>query len=148
MKKAHIKIKRLTETAKMPKRGSREAAGYGLYADITLPVSIPPHDDKMIPSGLAMEIESGYCIKIYARSGKAVKEHLRPATCVSIIDADYRGPVGLPIHNDSDKTYIVYPQERICQMCVEEAIEAEFEEVSELSDTERGDGGYGSTGQR
>ena len=91
-----IKIKRLTPTAIIPKRQSDGAAGYDLYIDSAEPIKIPPHSTVMFQSNIAFQIPDGFFGAVYARSGLSTKEGIRPATCVAVIDSDYRGSVGLP----------------------------------------------------
>ncbi len=141
-----IQVKRLTETAKFPVRGSRFAAGYDLYADLKEPVLIPPHKTLMISTGIAAAIPEGYFGAIFARSGLAAKQSLRPANCVGVVDSDYRGEWMVALHNDSDEPREVVPMERIAQCVIIPYLSVSFEEVSELSDTERSAGGFGSTG--
>ena len=142
-----ISIKRLSETATLPERGSAFAAGYDLFADIQESLEIKPQETVMIHTGVAMEIPEGYWGGIFARSGLSSKEGLRPANCVGVVDADYRGPVCVALHNDSDVVRTVNPQQKIAQMVVVPFLAVEFEEVQELSDTVRGIGGFGSTGK-
>ena len=142
-----IKIKRLTDTAVIPSRGSSKAAGYDLSADISEQIGIAPHTTVMISTGLAVEIPDGCFGGIFARSGLAAREGLRPANCCGVIDSDYRGPVTVALHNDTDTVRFVRPQERIAQLVVLPFIEAEFEEAGELADTARAGGGFGSTGK-
>ena len=142
-----IKIKRVTETAIIPERKSIGAAGYDLYADIEAPVIIPPHETVMLYSGLAFEIPKNYFGAIYARSGLSVKGGLRPATCVSVIDSDYRGNVGLPIHNDSNFERTIYPKDRVAQIVFQQALIVDLVLVEELEETDRGNNGFGSTGR-
>lgn len=141
-----VKIKRLTETAKLPTRGSDKAAGYDLYADINEPIRIMPHCTVKIGSGVALGLPDGYAGFMFARSGLATKRGLRPANAVGVCDSDYRGEYIVPLHNDSDQIQIVEPGERIAQVVVIPVTELEFTEVKELNDTARGDGGFGSTG--
>lgn len=143
-----VQIKKLTETARLPERGSVYAAGYDLYADIAENVEIPPHESRMIHTGLSAAIPEGYFGGVYARSGLASKEGLRPANCVGVIDADYRGELMVSLRNDSDAVRTVVPEERIAQLIIQPFLETEFEEVDELSETERGSGGFGSTGKK
>ena len=143
-----IQIKRLTESARLPERGSAYAAGYDLYADIAENVEIAPHESQMIKTGLSVAIPAGYFGGIYARSGLASKAGLRPANCVGVIDADYRGELMVSLRNDSDAVRTVTPEERIAQLVIQPFLETEFEEVDELSETERGSGGFGSTGKK
>lgn len=142
-----INIKRLTETAKIPERGSAFAAGYDLFADLKEAVEIKPHETLMINTGVAMEIPEGYWGGVFARSGLAAKESLRPANCVGVVDADYRGPICVALHNDGEVTRTIMPQQKVAQLVVVPFLTVEFEEVLELSDTVRGMGGFGSTGK-
>lgn len=142
-----INIKKLTETAKLPERGSAYAAGYDLFADLKETVEIAPKQTLMINTGVAMEIPEGYWGGIFARSGLSTKEGLRPANCVGVVDADYRGPICVALHNDSEVVRTVTPGQKVAQMVVVPFLAVEFEEVAELSDTVRGVGGFGSTGK-
>lgn len=147
MLSAKIKIKKLTDTAKTPTRGSEYAAGYDLYADVKEDVQIKPHETAKIGTGLAMEIPDGYFGAIFARSGLAAKEGLRPANCVGVCDSDYRGEYIVAIHNDSEETRTITAGERIAQLVVMPYLPVTFDEVAELTDTNRGEGGFGSTGK-
>lgn len=142
-----INIKRLTETAILPERGSAYAAGYDLFADVADNVEIIPHETKMIGTGLAMEIPEGYFGGIFARSGLSSKEGLRPANCVGVVDADYRGEVKVALHNDGEVVREVKAGQKIAQLVVVPFLGVEFDEVEELSETVRGVGGFGSTGK-
>lgn len=142
-----IEIKKLTETAKLPTRGSDRAAGYDLYADIQESVLIKPHTTAKIGTGLAVAIPEGYFGAIFARSGLATKQGLRPANCVGVCDEDYRGEYIVALHNDTDMNRIIEPCDRIAQLVVLPYLPVEFEEVTELSETERGAEGFGSTGR-
>lgn len=147
MLSAKIKIKKLTDTAKTPTRGSEHAAGYDLYADVKEDVQIKPHETVKIGTGLAMEVPDGYFGAIFARSGLASKEGLRPANCVGVCDSDYRGEYIVAIHNDSEKTRTITAGERIAQLVIMPYLPVTFDEVAELTDTNRGEGGFGSTGK-
>lgn len=147
MLSAKIKIKKLTDTAKTPTRGSEHAAGYDLYADVKEDVQIKPHETVKIGTGLAMEVPDGYFGAIFARSGLASKEGLRPANCVGVCDSDYRGEYIVAIHNDSEKTRTITAGERIAQLVVMPYLPVTFDEVAELTDTNRGEDGFGSTGK-
>ncbi len=142
-----IKVKKLTSTAKLPTRGSASAAGYDLYADIEKEVRIAPHTTEMIGTGLSMEIPEGYFGAIFARSGLASREALRPANCVGVVDSDYRGPFMIALHNDGEQERVITPGERIAQLVVIPYLPVEFIEADTLSDTGRGSGGFGSTGK-
>ena len=142
-----INIKRLSETAKLPERGSASAAGYDLFADLQEAIEIKPHETFMINTGVAMEIPEGYWGGVFARSGLSAKEGLRPANCVGVVDADYRGPVCVALHNDGEVSRTVVPGQKVAQLVVVPFLAVEFDEVEELSDTVRGAGGFGSTGK-
>ncbi len=143
----NINITKLSPSAKLPDRGSEYAAGYDLFADIKEEVKIAPHQTLMVGTGLAMEIPEGYFGGIFARSGLSAKEGLRPANCVGVVDSDYRGEVKVALHNDSEIERVVTPAEKIAQLVVVPFLAVEFTEVSELTDTDRGSGGFGSTGK-
>lgn len=143
----NIKIKRLSEEATIPTRGSEYSAGYDLHANIEKPVSIKPHETVKIGTGWAIEIPDGYFGAIFARSGLATKEGLRPANCTGVCDSDYRGEYIVAIHNDSDVVREITPHERIAQLVVIPYLYVDFKETDELSDTSRGEGGFGSTGK-
>ena len=141
-------IKLLNEQAKIPTRGSSCAAGYDLYAAIAEPVTIYPGTNVPVGTGIAMEIPDGFFGAIFARSGLATKRGLRPANAVGVVDADYRGEVIVPLHNDSNEAQQVLPGERIAQMVfLPYRAMGNFEVVDDLSDTSRGEGGFGSTGR-
>lgn len=138
-----IKIKRLNENAVIPTQGSKYSAGLDLYSIDN--GGILPGQTVVFGTGIAMEIPEGYFGGIFARSGLSTKQGLRPSTCVSVIDSDYRGEIMIGIHNDSDEPRIVSKGDRIAQMVILPYRVVEFEE-GELTDTERGQGGFGSTG--
>lgn len=142
-----IEIKKLNENAVIPTRGSEQAAGYDLYAATDAPVTIQPHEAVKIGTGLAIAVPDGYFGAIFARSGLAAKQGLRPANCVGVADSDYRGEYIVALHNDTDFERTIAPKERIAQLVVMPYLAVEFEEVDELSETERGAGGFGSTGK-
>lgn len=142
-----MKVQRLTETAKLPERGSDAAAGYDLFADIKSPIHIAPGKTEFIGTGLAIAVPTGYFGGIFARSGLSCKEGLRPANCVGVVDADYRGEVKVALHNDSYTTRTVEPGQKVAQLVVVPFLAIEFDEVDTLDDTDRGDGGFGSTGK-
>ena len=142
-----INVVKLKKDAVIPTRGSDKAAGYDLYACTKEPVIIHPHKTVKIGTGLAMELPNGYFGAIYARSGLATKQGLRPANAVGVCDEDYRGEYIVALHNDTDDIQIVNPKERIAQLVLHRYDDFHFNEVDELSDTERGSGGFGSTGK-
>lgn len=141
-----INIKRLTNTAKIPTRQHVGDAGYDLYADIQEPVTIEPHTSEFIKTGIAIEIPDGYFGAIFARSGLATKQGLRPANCVGVCDSGYRGEYMVVLHNDSVVKKTINSGDGIAQLIVMPYLNVEFNEVDELSDTERGENGFGSTG--
>lgn len=147
MKTTKIKIKKLSDLAIIPERGSEYSAGVDLHAAISESIYISPHETIKIPTGLAMELPEGTFGAIFARSGLATKEGLAPATKVSVIDSDYRGEIGVPLHNDSNMSRLINPGERIAQLVLLHYIPIEFKEVDKLSDTDRGFNGFGSTGK-
>ena len=141
-----MRIKRLHSDAIVPTKGSQHAAGYDLYSTET--VSIRPHETALIGTGWAMEFPVGYFGAIFARSGLATKEGLRPANCVGVIDSDYRGEVKVALHNDTNTLKTIAKGDRIAQLIVMDYyFVSDFEEVNILSGTDRGKGGFGSTGQ-
>lgn len=142
----NIKVKKVKTNAIMPTYGSDFAAGADLYACLNYDVVIHPHTTQKIGTGLAMELPKGYFGAIFARSGLATKQGLRPANCVGVCDEDYRGEYIVALHNDSDEDRIVEPGERIAQLVLMPYEQWEFIE-GDLSDTERGAGGFGSTGK-
>ncbi|MBQ7677472.1 MAG: dUTP diphosphatase [Lachnospiraceae bacterium] len=142
-----VQIKKLTDTARLPARGSAYAAGYDLVADLTEDVTIAPHTTAMIGTGLSAAIPEGYYGGVFARSGLAAKESLRPANCVGVIDADYRGEIRVALHNDGDAPRVIQAGERIAQLVICPFLAVDFSETEELSDTARGSGGFGSTGR-
>ena len=143
-----VKIKKLNKNVIIPARGSKEAAGMDLYACTDTVTIISPHQTVKIKTGLALELPNGYFGAVFARSGLATKQGLRPANAVGVIDSDYRGEVIVALHNDTDIPQTINPMERIAQLVVLPYLQIEFKEVNELSDTERGEGGFGSTGKK
>lgn len=142
-----IKIKYLNELASEPTRGTEYSAGLDLYAAIVKPLIIEPHKTKKVSTALAMEIPEGYFGGVFARSGLATNKGLRPANCVGIVDSDYRGEIFISLHNDTDEPQVILPKDRIAQLIILPFVSiTEFEEVDELEDTNRGEGGFGSTG--
>lgn len=140
-----IYIKKLNENAKIPTLGSIESAGADLYA--AEDVVIPAHTTVKISTGIAIQPPASMFVAIFARSGLATKEGLRPSNCVGVIDSDYRGPVIVALYNDSDQTRIVHSGDRIAQMVCLPYYKPNFIEVEELEETLRGEGGFGSTGK-
>ena len=143
-----IKIKKLDERATIPSYGSEYAAGFDLYAVLDEDIVIKSHETVLVKTGLSMEIPIGYAGMIFARSGLATKKGLAPANKVGVVDSDYRGEVMVALHNHSNEDQTISHGERIAQMVVMPFYKAEFIEVEELSNTERGTGGFGSTGTK
>ena len=144
-----LKIKKLRENAKIPFRATTGSAGMDLYACIDDPVTVAPQEIAVIPTGIAIELESAdYVAYIFARSGLAIKHGVAPANCVGVIDSDYRGEVCVGLVNQTNQPYTIEPDERIAQMVISPVILPDIEVVDELGDTVRGGGGFGSTGTR
>lgn len=143
-----LKIKKLRENAKIPKIATNGSAGMDLYACIDEPVTLGPGQLVMIPAGIAIELsDSGCAAFLYARSGLGVKHGICLANGVGVIDSDYRGEVCAGLCNVSDKPYTISPGERVCQMVVAPVFVPTITEVHQLSDTVRGEGGFGSSGK-
>lgn len=141
-----IRVKKLKDNAILPTYGSLEAAGADLYACLEESVTIQPGCSVFVPTGLAMEIPKGYAGLIYARSGLACKRGLAPANKVGVVDSDYRGEFMIVLHNHGQEAQVINHGERIAQLVVTPVFTPGFAEVSDLTDTQRADGGFGSTG--
>ena len=146
--KQTVKFKKLTPNAIVPTYGTEFSAGADLYSGMTEPVIINAGTTEFIKTGIAMEIPEGLVGLVYARSGMACKKGLAPANKVGVIDSDYRGEIIVALHNHSDKPVTIEPKDRIAQIVLAPYITADFNEVEELDDTERGQGGFGSTGTK
>ncbi len=142
-----IRVKKLNPSAILPAYGSAEAAGADLYACLEEPLTIAPGETAFIPTGLALEVPKGCAGLIYARSGMACKHGLAPANKVGVIDSDYRGQIVVALYNHGRESRIVGHGERIAQMVITPVLTPAYEEASELDDTRRGTGGFGSTGK-
>lgn len=167
----NLKIKLLTDTAKVPQKSHPTDACFDIYADVpnttydykeTIPnpfggfdivlrktgegLAIHPHQTVLIPTGFATEIPHGFWGAIFARSGLASKQGLRPAQGVPVIDESYRGQWFIPLYNQSDEVQIVHHGDRICQFMLLPYFDTTLTEVDNLSETDRGEGGFGSTG--
>ena len=147
-----LKFKRLTDTMTVPTKAHETDACFDLYAD-TLSfrsdgeIHIAPHENVKIPTGFATNIPHGYWAAVFARSGLATKQNLRPANCVAVIDEPYTGEWFIPLHNDSDEVKIIHHGDRIAQFTLLPYYDTRFIEVDELDSTDRGDGGFGSSGK-
>ena len=143
-----LKIKKLKENAKIPHRATNGSAGMDLYACIDADITLAPQQLAVVPTGIAIELPDNGCAAfLYARSGLGVKHGICLANGVGVIDSDYRGEVCVGLCNVSDKPYVIAPGERVAQMVIAPVLTPEVEEVGELSDTQRGSGGFGSTGR-
>ena len=142
-----MKIKKMRENAMIPTYGSLEAAGADLYACLTQEVTIAPNQTVFIPTGIAMAIPKGCAGLIYARSGMACRRGLAPANKVGVIDSDYRGEIIVALHNHGSEPQTVAHAERIAQMVITPVMTVEYDLVDDLDDTDRGTGGFGSTGK-
>lgn len=142
-----VAIKKLNPAAQLPLRGSEQAAGYDLRACLEKDVTIAPGATVLVGTGLAFALPQGYFGGVFARSGLSVKQGLRPANCVGVIDSDYRGECMVALHNDSDTPRTVANGDRIAQLVILPYLAVDFSEVTELDDTQRGEGGFGSTGR-
>ncbi|MBQ2892747.1 MAG: dUTP diphosphatase [Oscillospiraceae bacterium] len=142
-----IRVKKLSPNAILPTYGSAEAAGADLYACLEETVSIAPGEVFWVPTGVALEVPKGCAGLIYARSSMGVKRGLAPANKVGVIDSDYRGEIRVVLLNHSKQVQTVAPGERVAQLIITPVLTPAYEEVEELTDTERGIGGFGSTGK-
>lgn len=145
--KQSVKIKKLSENAVTPTYGSEYSAGADLYACLDSEVIIEAGSTYVVKTGIAMEIPEGYAGLIYARSGLATKRGLAPANKTGVVDSDYRGEIMVALHNHSKEAQSIAPGERIAQLVITPFLTADFTETGELSDTQRGSGGFGSTGR-
>ena len=144
----NIKVKKLKPDATVPTMGSKFAAGADLYSAEDADVVIEPSETKFIGTGLAMEIPEGYVGLVYARSGLACKRGLAPANKVGVVDSDYRGEIKVALHNHGKEAQTIEKGERIAQMVIAPYLSVNYEEADALSETERGEGGFGSTGRK
>ena len=141
-----LKIQRLAHNVNVPEYKTEGAAGMDLCAAISEPVELKPLERKLIPTGLKIELEHGYEAQIRPRSGLSIKHGISLINCVGTVDEDYRGEVCVGLVNLSNQTYVIQPQERVAQMVIAKYEQAKIEVVTELSNTVRGEGGFGSTG--
>ncbi len=146
MDKVRIKLVRPGSAA--PTYGSVSAAGADIYADIDKEMTIFPHTTVIVPSGFCIEIPEGFAGLVCARSGLSAKRGLAPANKVGVIDSDYRGEVCVSLHNHGTEPAVVAPHERIAQLVIVPVLTPAFEIAESLTSTERGSGGFGSTGTK
>ena len=142
-----IRVKKLHPEAILPTYGTEEAAGADLYACLEAPVTIQPGQSAFIPTGLALEVPKGCAGLIYARSGMACKRGLAPANKVGVIDSDYRGEIRVVLLNHGQQEQIVQSGERIAQLIITPVLTPAYAETEDLTETDRGAGGFGSTGK-
>ena len=142
-----VKVKKLRDDAIIPTRGSVEAAGSDIYACIDEKISVNPHETVKIPTGFATEMLNGTVALIYSRSGLATKRGLVVCQGTAVVDSDYRGEWFIPLHNDTNNVQTIEPNDRIAQVIFTGFMTPEFIETNNLSNTERGNGGFGSTGR-
>ena len=141
-----MNFKILNDLATIPTKGSKEAAGYDLYAATAEPIVIAPHTTVKIGTGIAAAIPEKTFGAIFARSGIATKRGLRPANAIGVIDSDYRGELIVALHNDLDTPQTIEAKERIAQLIIIPYVHVELNQVENLDETERNTGGFGSTG--
>ena len=143
-----VRIKKLNERAVIPTYGSAGSAGGDLYSAEENDITVAPGQTAFIGTGLAVEIPQGMVGLVYARSGLACKKGLAPANKVGVIDSDYRGEIKVALYNHGKEPQTVAKGERIAQLVIAPFVFAEYEETDDLSDTARGEGGFGSTGRK
>lgn len=148
--KLPLKFKRLTNTMTTPTKAHDTDACYDLYADLGTDriLVVPPHSTVKIHTGFATNIPHGYYAMVFARSGIATKRGLRLANCVAVIDEPYTGEWMIPIHNDTNEDKVIEHGERIAQFALTPYYNLDLQEVKELDATDRGDGGFGSSGSK
>lgn len=148
MAKLQVNLKKLHENAVVPSYGTEFSAGADLYACMEEAVTIAPGETAFIHTGIAVEVPVGYAGLVYARSGLACKKGLAPANKVGVVDADYRGEIMVALHNHSAEPVTVESGERIAQMVITPFLAVDYQVVEELTETVRGEGGFGSTGKK
>ena len=143
-----VRYQKLDSRAVEPKYGSADAAGADLYAVMDTPLTLAAGETAMVHTGLAVEIPTGFVGLVCARSGLATKRGLAPANKVGVIDADYRGEIMVALHNHSGETQTIDHGERVAQLVLVPYLTAAYEQADNLTDTDRGAGGFGSTGTK
>lgn len=146
MDELNVKIIKLRENATLPSYQTKQAAGMDLHACIDAPITLQPLERKMIPTGIAIELPLGYEAQVRARSGMSIKHGITMVNGVGTVDADYRGEVGALVINLSDQPFTIEPDMRIAQMVVTRYSYVTWQLTETINQTDRGDGGYGSTG--
>ncbi len=143
-----LKIKKLDPNARIPQVATSGSAGMDLYACIEQSITLAPGQLRLIPTGIAIELPDNGCAAfLYARSGLGVKHGICLSNGVGVIDSDYRGEICVGLCNVSDKPYVIEPFERVAQMVIAPVFVPTVKEVAELGETDRGAGGFGSTGR-
>ncbi|MDO5400145.1 MAG: dUTP diphosphatase [Eubacteriales bacterium] len=142
-----IRVKLLKQGARLPSYGTQFSAGADLYACLDEPLTIAPGETAFVPTGLALEVPVHCAGLIYARSGLACKRGLAPANKVGVIDSDYRGEIMVALHNHGAAPQTVDQGERIAQLIITPVLTPAYQAVQDLTDTARGQGGFGSTGR-
>ena len=143
-----VKLKKLTPNAIIPTYGTAQSAGADLYSGMEQPVTIEPGKTEFIHTGIAIAIPEGLVGLVYARSGMACKKGIAPANKVGVIDADYRGEIMVALYNHGNEAVTVEPGDRIAQLVLTPFITAAFDQADSLYETDRGNGGFGSTGTK
>lgn len=146
VKKIEMKIEKLEHCVCLPEYKTSGAAGMDLVASIAEPITLKPLERKLIPTGIKIEIPMGYEAQVRPRSGLSIKHGITLINCTGTIDSDYRGEVCVPLVNLSNEAFTINPADRIAQMVIAEVVKAEIEVTTNLSETKRGEGGFGSTG--
>lgn len=143
-----VKVKCLSETARLPVYATPGAAAADLCADLAQPLTLEAGQRALVPTGLALELPGPeYVALVFARSGLGIKHGVAPANCVGVIDSDYRGEIMVGLQNSGESDYTIQPADRIAQLMITPVVQAQVELVDELDDTDRGAGGFGSTGR-
>ena len=142
-----IYVKKLHPEAILPRYGSAYAAGADLCACLTQSCVIAPGQTVLVPTGLAMALPKGYGGFVFARSGLGIRHGVVPGNCVGVIDSDYRGEILVGLQNSGDADYVIQPADRIAQLMVVPVVQAQVKMVDQLDETQRGAGGFGSTGK-
>lgn len=146
MKKIELKIEKLEHCLGLPEYKTEGAAGMDLIASIPEAITLKPLERKLIPTGIKIEVPMGYEAQVRPRSGLSIKHGITLINCTGTIDSDYRGEVCVPLANLSNESFTINPADRIAQMVIAEVVKAEIEVTTCLSETKRGEGGFGSTG--
>ena len=144
----HMRVKRLSELAQLPRRGSDGAAAYDLSAAVETSVVIEPSSSAIVPIGIAIEVPRGFVALIFSRSGQGFRHQVSLSNSVGVIDSDYRGEIKICLINHGPSPFVVQPGDRVAQMLLTKALELELVDSEQLSQTGRAEGGFGSTGNQ